>query len=87
MALETTYAYDFPDLFKSNMVDIWKEYRAKWGKANCPPDSEICTYQVGYLSYEIFWNFICSLDKNTRKYPLRGYILGSGAPGTPGVNP
>ena len=23
----------------------------------------------------------------TRKYPLRGYILGSGAPGTPGVNP
>ena len=21
---------------------------------------------------------------NTRKYPLRGYILGSGAPGTPG---
>ena len=45
MALETTYAYDFPDLFKSNMVDIWKEYRAKWGPANCPPDSEICTYQ------------------------------------------
>jgi hypothetical protein len=45
MALETTYAYDFPDLFKSNMVDIWKEYRAKWGQANCPPDSEICTYQ------------------------------------------
>ena len=24
---------------------------------------------------------------STRKYPLRGYILGSGAPGTPGVNP
>ena len=23
----------------------------------------------------------------TRKYPLRGYILGSGAPGTPGVIP
>ena len=23
----------------------------------------------------------------TRKYPLRWYILGSGAPGTPGVNP
>ena len=23
----------------------------------------------------------------TRKYPLRGYILGSGAPGTPGINP
>ena len=23
----------------------------------------------------------------TRKYPLRGHILGSGAPGTPGVNP
>ena len=22
---------------------------------------------------------------NTRKYPLQGYILGSGAPGTPGV--
>ena len=24
---------------------------------------------------------------NNRKYPLRGYILGSGAPGTPGVIP
>ena len=24
---------------------------------------------------------------NTRKYPLRGYLLGSGAPGTPGVTP
>ena len=24
---------------------------------------------------------------DTRKYPLRGYILGSGAPATPGVNP
>ena len=23
----------------------------------------------------------------TRKYPMRGYILGSGAPGTPGVTP
>ena len=23
----------------------------------------------------------------TRKYPLRGYILALGAPGTPGVNP
>ena len=26
-----------------------------------------------------------SLIYITRKYPLRGYILGSGAPGTPGV--
>ena len=25
--------------------------------------------------------------KLTRKYPLRGYILGLGAPETPGVNP
>ena len=30
-----------------------------------------------FVTYRIF--------KNTRKYPLRGYILGSGAPGTPGV--
>ena len=28
-----------------------------------------------------------SSSKITRKYPLRRYILGSGAPGTPGVNP
>ncbi len=28
-----------------------------------------------------------TLSINTRKYPLRGYILGSGAPGTPGVIP
>ena len=27
---------------------------------------------------------VCTLS-NTRKYPLRGYILGSGAPGSPGV--
>ena len=35
---------------------------------------------------------IWHLDHNafllvTRKYPLRGYILGSGAPGTPGATP
>ena len=28
-----------------------------------------------------------SIIFKTRKYPLRGYILGSGAPGTPGVIP
>ena len=28
-----------------------------------------------------------AFEPSTRKYPLGGYILGSGAPGTPGFNP
>ena len=42
--------------------------------------------------YKVFWVLeVQSITGNillytsTRKYPLRGYILGSGAPGTPGV--
>ena len=45
MALETTYAYDFPDLFKSNMIDIWKEHRSKYNLSQDIPDTEVCTYQ------------------------------------------
>jgi len=45
MALETTYAYDFPDLFKRNMIDIWNEHRARFPNSVHPPDSEICTNQ------------------------------------------
>ena len=36
---------------------------------------------VKYVKY-FYFAFL-----KTRKYPLRGYILGSGAPGTPGVIP
>ena len=49
MALETTYAYDFPDLFKRNMIDIWNEHRARFPNSVHPPDSEICTNQVNKL--------------------------------------
>ena len=28
----------------------------------------------------------CTLLEDNRKYPLRGYILGSGAPGIPGID-
>lgn len=49
LSQETTYAYDFPDLFKNSIIDIWREH-----KANCqrlgqtyshPLDSEVCVYQ------------------------------------------
>ena len=32
-------------------------------------------------------NVLVGKIARTRKYPLHGYILGSGAPGTPGVTP
>ena len=43
LALETTYAYDFPDLFKTNVVAIWREHRTNCSRANCfhPLDSEV----------------------------------------------
>ena len=42
------------------------------------------------VCYYFGFYFLETVPKNdkivdTRKYPLRGYILGSGAPGTPGV--
>ena len=45
--METTYAYDFPDLFKNNTIAIWREHRATCTQPNCvhPLDSEVCTYQ------------------------------------------
>ena len=45
LALETTYAYDFPDLFKNNVISIWREYRAVHPDCDHPLDSEVCTYQ------------------------------------------
>jgi hypothetical protein len=29
LALETTFVYDYPDLFKVNLKDIWKEHVTK----------------------------------------------------------
>ena len=29
IALETTFVYDYPDLFKVNLKDIWKEHISK----------------------------------------------------------
>ena len=68
MALETTYAYDFPDLFKRNMIDIWNEHRARFPNSVHPPDSEICTNQVNKLklmcgSYH-FYRWILKLAAN-----------------------
>jgi acetyl-CoA carboxylase/biotin carboxylase 1 len=49
LTLETTYAYDFPDLFKNNLVEAWRDHRnaCTLGAANCfhPMDSEVCSYQ------------------------------------------
>jgi acetyl-CoA carboxylase/biotin carboxylase 1 len=48
LALETTYAYDFPDLFKKNIIEIWREHKLKCSDTeSCyhPMDSEVCTYQ------------------------------------------
>ena len=47
LALETTYAYDFPDLFKNSMIDIWRTHRSKYSSQSCqtPLDSEVCSYQ------------------------------------------
>jgi acetyl-CoA carboxylase/biotin carboxylase 1 len=28
LALETTFVYDYPDLFKVNLKEIWKEHKA-----------------------------------------------------------
>ena len=48
LALETTYAYDFPDLFKNSLIEVWREHRTncQLGK-DCPHplDSEVCAYQ------------------------------------------
>ena len=68
MALETTYAYDFPDLFKRNMIDIWNEHRARFPNSVHPPDSEICTNQVNKLKLMCgschFYRWILKLAAN-----------------------
>nr|APH81346.1 ACC [Paracyclopina nana] len=47
LALETTYAYDFPDLFKNSLIEVWREHRTHCQVSTCvhPLDSEVCSYQ------------------------------------------
>ncbi len=44
LALETTYAYDFPALFKNNLIEMWREHRLRNPDCVCPADSEVCSY-------------------------------------------
>ena len=88
MALETTYAYDFPDLFKRNMIDIWNEHRARFPNSVHPPDSEICTNQVNKLklmsfvplnfeigSESISFFVFCWIQKNDRPIALQYFEI------------
>ena len=45
LALETTYAYDIPDLFKNNIIEMWRVHRSNFPDQNSPLDSEVCSYQ------------------------------------------
>lgn len=53
LALETTYAYDFPDLFKNSIIEIWRNHRSKFPEDGPHPlDSEVCSYQELVLDEE-----------------------------------
>ena len=66
LALETTYAYDFPDLFKNNTIAIWREHRATCTQPNCvhPLDSEVCTYQELVLDEDGMFKIIFMQSRN-----------------------
>ena len=53
LALETTYAYDFPDLFKNSIIEMWRSHRSKFPEDGPHPlDSEVCSYQELVLDEE-----------------------------------
>jgi hypothetical protein len=51
LALETTFVYDYPDLFKVNLKDIWKEHVTK-----CSAPGYISFFNLSNLS-----TVVCSL--------------------------
>ena len=55
LALETTYAYDIPDLFKNSIIDVWRLHRSKFqheSETVHPLDSEVFSYQELVLDDE-----------------------------------
>ena len=59
-----------------------KESRSPFMHFSQKIDSLFKDFFTKSLHIKTVWPYLI-----TRKYPLRGYILGSGAPGTPGVTP
>ena len=40
LALETTYVYDFPEMFRMNLRDIWKDHVGRTGSTDAMPKSD-----------------------------------------------
>ena len=79
-------SFHFADpLHPSNDKPIMEFLKIDGCKLTLPQNRWVQLHPL-HLSNDATEKYI-EIYKNTRKYPLRGYILGSGAPGTPGVNP
>lgn len=46
LSLETTYAFDYPEIFANNLRDIWREHEASCQNESCqhPKEADMCNY-------------------------------------------
>ena len=60
LRLETTYVYDFPEMFRMNLRDLWKEWRRK--------NNNSATKTAGASDVEMFFNCVeLVLDNEGRR--------------------